>query len=101
MRKNSDTTTQIRRAAVSIPNNFAEGSGRKSDKEFSQFLSISLGSANEVEYLIELTKDLGYIKSEDIDELFALITEIQSMLYALINKKVLDLKPWTLLLKYT
>ena len=80
-------TTQIRRAAVSIPNNIAEGSGRKSDKEFSQFLSISLGSANEVEYLIELTKDLGYIKSEDIDELFALITEIQSMLYVLINNK--------------
>lgn len=80
-------TSQIQRAAVSIPNNIAEGSGRKSNKEFAQFLSISLGSANEVEYLIELSKDLGLIKLKTAEPLFALIGEIQSMLYVLMNKK--------------
>ncbi len=80
-------TNQLRRASVSIPNNIAEGSGRKSSKEFAQFLSISLGSTNEVEYLIELSKDLGFIELKRAEALFELIGEIQSMLYVLINKK--------------
>lgn len=81
--------SQIRRAGVSIPNNIAEGSGRKSDKEFAQFLSVSMGSANEVEYLIELSKDLGFLNLKEAENLFSLIAEIQSMLYVLINKKSL------------
>ena len=79
--------SQLRRAAVSIPNNIAEGSGRKSAKEFSQFLSISLGSTNEVDYLIMLSEDLGYNNTETTEKLFPLIEEIKSMLYVLINNK--------------
>lgn len=54
-------TSQIRRATSSIPTNISEGCGRNSDKEFNQFLNIALGSANETEYLLILTKDLNYI----------------------------------------
>ena len=54
-------TSQIRRAAVSIPTNIAEGSGRGGDTEFARYLQIALGSASEVEYLLILAKDLSYI----------------------------------------
>jgi len=83
--------SQLRRASASIPTNIAEGSGRKSEKEFIQFLSIALGSANEVDYLIELSKDLGFISQETWAQLDQEINEIQSMLFVLIRNK--SLKP--------
>ena len=52
-------TSQIRRCAVSIPSNIAEGFGRKTDKDFSNFLSISLGSAFEFETQLIICKNLG------------------------------------------
>ena len=53
---------QIRRAAISVPANIAEGYGRKnSEKEFQHFLRNAMGSANEVKVYIDLMKDLGYI----------------------------------------
>lgn len=57
-------TSQIRRAAVSIVANIVEGQARASKKEFLQFLYISNGSLVEVEYYIELSRDLGYISTE-------------------------------------
>ena len=54
-------TSQIRRAAVSIPSNIAEGAARRSKKEFSQFVSIALGSAAEVETQLEIASRLAFI----------------------------------------
>lgn len=71
-------TSQIRRAAVSIPSNIAEGAARTGTKEFLQFLSVSRGSLSEVETQLLIAKDLGYIKNADniltqIDKVFALL----------------------------
>ena len=60
-------TAQLRRAIVSIPNNIAEGCGRKSKKELNNFLNISMGSSSEVEYLLLLAYDLKYFQKEYID----------------------------------
>jgi four helix bundle protein len=60
--------SQIRRAAVSIPSNLAEGAGRNSNKEFIQYLHVSLGSLAELETQLLLLRDLGYSQSEGINE---------------------------------
>lgn len=57
-------TSQMRRAAVSIPSNIAEGAARKGNAEFLQFLYISLGSLSELETQVLISKRLGYIKDE-------------------------------------
>ncbi len=62
-------SSQIRRAAVSVLLNIAEGYGRLSEDDFKRFLKISLGSVNETSTLIELSKDLGYINSKEYNEL--------------------------------
>lgn len=62
-------TSQIRRAAVSVVLNIAEGYGRQSKEEFKRFLKISLGSNNETITLIELSKDLKYIEESEYREL--------------------------------
>lgn len=62
-------TSQLRRAAVSIPLNIAEGYGRLSEEDFKRFLRISLGSTNETSTLIELSKDLGYIDNKEYNKL--------------------------------
>ena len=79
-------TSQIRRAAVSIPSNIAEGSGRGSKKELKQFMIVSSSSASEVEYQILLALDLGYISKLIYEKLNEKIVEIKKMLNSYINK---------------
>ena len=74
-------TSQIRRAAASIPTNIAEGAGRATQKEFSRFIDIAFGSASEVEYQLILSHELGYLSTKQYTALEANITEIQKMLH--------------------
>lgn len=79
-------SSQIRRAAVSIPTNIAEGCGRGSAKELKQFLKISMGSASEVEYQILLSYELRYMARKTYDNLNSDIQEIKKMLSSYIVK---------------
>ena len=78
-------TSQIRRAAVSIPANIAEGAARKSDKEFLQFLSISQGSASEVETEILIAFRLGFLNESDFKSLNGSLDDIGKMITGLSN----------------
>jgi four helix bundle protein len=61
--------SQMRRAAVSVPSNIAEGCGRSSEKEYLQFLSVAYGSLKELEYQISLSEKLGFLNNEiDLSE---------------------------------
>ncbi len=77
--------SQLRRCAVSIPTNIAEGSGRNTDKDFAQFLNISLGSAYELETLLILGFDVNFISSDQLEILSGIISEIQKMIFGLIK----------------
>lgn len=79
-------TNQIRRASSSIPANIAEGCGKNTSNDFAKFLNISLGSANETEYFILLSKDLGYLSNDNYESLNKLVNEIKAMLILLIQK---------------
>jgi len=76
--------SQMRRAAISIPSNIAEGAARKSKKEFANFLSISLGSLSELETQLIISKELDYI--DDIAQLREQIKRIRLMTSSLYNK---------------
>jgi len=65
--------TQIRRAAVSIGSNLAEGSAR-SRKEFARYIGIALGSANELEYLLQVAHDLGFLAGDSVLERVAQVS---------------------------
>jgi four helix bundle protein len=79
-------TSQMRRAASSMPANIAEGCGKFTQLDLAKFLNIALGSANESEYFVLLSKDLSYMSIENFDILNKLINEIKAMLISLINK---------------
>ena len=78
--------SQLKRSILSIPLNIAEGYGRQSKEEFKRFLRISLGSSNEVEALLEISKELGYIKEEEYKEISKENEEIGKMIYKMIEK---------------
>ena len=73
-------TSQMRRAAVSIPSNIAEGCGRDTQAELARFVHISSGSASELEYQLILAHDLGYIGDENYSQLNSEINDIKRML---------------------
>ena len=76
-------TSQVRRAAYSIPANIAEGFGRRSTKELLQCLAIANGSLEETRYFILLSSDLGYIPREQVRELDEQLNTIAQMIAAL------------------
>ena len=79
-------TNQLRRAASSIPANIVEGCGKNAKQEFAHYLNIALGSANESEYFLILSKDLKCLSEEFFQTLFNNINEVKGMLIGLINK---------------
>lgn len=79
-------SSQIRRAAVSIPSNIAEGHDRNSDKEFVNFLYIARGSLAELETQIYIAVNLKYFSNEQTNIIFQDCSEIGRMLNALIKK---------------
>lgn len=84
-------TSQIRRAAISISSNIAEGSAKNSDKEFNRYLEIAYSSAFELESQIILSVDLNFISEKDASEVLIQVQEIQKMIYGfsktIINKE--------------
>ncbi len=79
-------TNQMRRAAVSIPSNIAEGQGRNSSKEFRQFLAISLGSTAELETQLIISNNIGYIEGGELNNLLEKLDRIRKMIKGLSGK---------------
>ena len=80
-------TSQIRRSAVSIPSNIAEGAGRNTDGEFKNFLGIASGSSNELYTQLILAQRLGLIsEDEQLSNILKELEEVQKMNYTLIKK---------------
>jgi four helix bundle protein len=89
-------TNQMRRCAVSIPSNIAEGYGRKSQKEYLQFYSISYGSSLELETQIIISKNLHLVELSSFRNADLLLVEVQKMLHAMIyalKNRQLNAKP--------
>jgi four helix bundle protein len=78
--------SQIRRCSSSIPANIAEGCGRMGNSELHRFLQIACGSANELEYHLLLSKDLGYLPPGEYNALDKELAEMKRMLVALTRK---------------
>ena len=79
-------TSQMQRSAVSIPSNIAEGSAKSSNKDFSRFLEMSIGSSFELETQIILATNLRYLESENSITIQNKISEIQKMIIGFKNK---------------
>lgn len=77
---------QMRRSAVSVPSNIAEGAGRRSAAEFAHFLSIAIGSANELAYQVGLSTELGYLSAKEGAWLKIRVEGVRRMLVSLAAK---------------
>ena len=86
-------TSQLRRAAASVPANIAEGCGRDTNAELARFLQIAMGSASELEYHLLLARDLTYIDSKDYTNANAEVVQIKRMLAPLINSLRIGRRP--------
>jgi four helix bundle protein len=84
--------SQIRRCAVSVPSNIAEGSARNSDKEFIRFLYISLGSAAELHTQLIIANNLDYLKDSEFESLSQDLESISRMISGLIRSVKIKLK---------
>ena len=78
-------TSQIKRSAISIPSNIAEGAGRNSNKEFIHFLGIANGSSYELQTQLIISNKLNLISNETLESLLKPIEEIQKMTYTFQN----------------
>ena len=78
--------SQMRRASVAIPSNIAEGYGRRSRKEYTQFYSIAYGSGLELETQIFISKDLGFAPYKDFEKSEMILSEVLKMLNSMIAK---------------
>ena len=78
--------SQIRRAAVSIPANIAEGAARQTQKEFLQYLHVSSGSVSEIDTLLEICKELSFLPEKKQADLQKQLSRISAMLNGLIKK---------------
>jgi four helix bundle protein len=85
-RGNADLISQIRRAALSIPANIAEGCSRSTDADFAKFLQIAIGSASELEYHPEFAAELGLLERPQSDSRQAEVVEVRRMLIGLLKK---------------
>lgn len=79
---------QARRAAVSIAANIAEGSGKGTNKDFNNFINITRGSLFELQTLLILSNDLGFLKSESCDLLICQCRELEKMFYSFQNQLI-------------
>ncbi|RLD99324.1 MAG: four helix bundle protein [Aquificota bacterium] len=77
---------QMRRAAVSIPSNIAEGAARKGSKEFSYFVNVARGSLSELDTHVEISRGLGFLSNSDAEVLDEMMGEIDKMLYGLVKQ---------------
>ncbi len=84
-RGNAGLIDQIRRSALSIPSNLAEGCGRASRKDFAKFIQIAIGSASELEYQLHFAADSAHISRSDFDSRRADVVEIRRMLFGLLK----------------
>ena len=82
--------SQLRRACSSIPTNIAEGCGRGRDTELKRFSEIAMGSAMEVDYLLQLSNDLNFLKQTDYEALLQDVIEVKKMLTSFIQKLKAD-----------
>lgn len=79
-------TSQIRRSAVSIPSNFAEGFGRKGNNEFLRFIRIAIGSLYECQTQLEIAKNIEYLKAHEFEILMSQSKEIEALIRGLEQK---------------
>ena len=78
--------SQIKRSAISVPSNIAEGYGRNYRKDYSRFLQIARGSLYESQTQLEIAVNLSFIATEDLKEIQELSIEVEKMLNSLIKK---------------
>jgi len=79
-------TSQLRRAALSVPTNIVEGYARKGDKELARFVNIAIGSLAETEYLLDFSHRLGYISGKDFLAIDTLREEVGKLLWNFYKK---------------
>ncbi|MGL2994004.1 four helix bundle protein [Flavobacterium sp. TSSA_36] len=79
-------TSQLRRSAISIPSNIAEGIGRDSKNELLRFLTIAMGSLFELQTQLEIAKNINFLKEEEFNNMYEDSREIERMLVAFIKK---------------
>jgi len=76
-------TSQLRRAAVSVPSNIAEGAAGRSSVQFRNYLSVAIGSLNEIDTQLEIAQRIGYVDAATLSETEALVDECLAVTYGL------------------